>query len=293
MSAGAFPTRRSVLGGAAALATCAVLPAFAAPADRVAIVDWALLETALAIGIVPMAAVELVLYRQLTIEPPVPDSVIDLGLRGAINFELVAALAPTLIYGSNYSAWANDHLARIAPVRVLPIYEREPPFAKAEAAMRTMGAELGRADEAEAYIAETQEELAATASALQRFTDRPLLIVSLGDARHFRAFGDDSMFGDVAARLGFTGAWGAQTAYSAAAPVGLEALADFPDAILVIIEPVPPEARRTLPRSGLWNAMPAVASDRVLTLATINPFGGLPAARRFARLLAAAFEGAA
>lgn len=286
-------TRRTLLRGASAAAAFAALPAVAAPAERIAIVDWALLETALAIGIVPSAAVELVLYRKLTIEPPVPGSVVDLGLRGAINFELVAALAPTVIYGSNYSAWANESLARIAPVRVLPIYEREPPFAKAEAAMRTMGGERGRASEAETYIAETQAELAAIGATLARFTDRPLLIVNLGDARHFRAFGDDSMFGDVAGRLGFTGAWGAQTAYSATAPVGLEALADFPEAIVVIVGPVPPEARRTLPESGLWNAMPAVASGRVMTLPTINPFGGLPAARRFARLLAAALEAAA
>lgn len=279
------PDRRTVLAGLAAAAFAPVLPAGAASRERIAIVDWALLETALALGVTPMAAVELVLYRQLAVEPAVPDTVIDLGLRGSLNFELVATLSPTLIFGSNYSAWANDLLERIAPVRVLPIFEGEPPFEKAAAAMRAMGRDLQREAEAERYIAETDAELAHLADRLAPATDRPLLIVSLGDARHFRAFGIDSMFGDVAARLGFQNAWGTQTAYSATAPVGIEALADFPDAILVIVEPVPPDAERALPRSALYNAMPMVAAGRVVTLPTINPFGGLPAARRFARFL--------
>ncbi len=285
-----FVTRRTLLGAAFGSVLLAGSPAIAAP-SRAAIVDWALLETSLALGLTPVAAVELVLFETLVIEPRVPHSVVDLGLRGSINFELVATIAPDIIYGSNYSAWSHDLLERIAPVRSLPIYERgEAPYAKAEAAMRAMAGDFGIPERAESYIATAGERIAALGARLAHRRERPVFIVNIGDPRHFRAFGEDSMFGDVLSRMGFANAWGPQTSYSANAPVGIEALATAPEALVVIIGPVPPDARRVLPESALWQAMPAVREGRVVTLDPINPFGGLPAAERFARLFAQALE---
>jgi iron complex transport system substrate-binding protein len=99
------------------------------------------------------------------------------------------------------------------------------------------------------------------------------------------------MFGEALGRLGIENAWRADTRYAAAAPLGIEALARVPDAAAVVVEPVPPEARRTLPESALWKALPMVQRGRVATIAPVNHFGGLPAALRFARLAAAALEG--
>lgn len=283
-------TRRGILA-LGCLVTAAVYKPARASSEQIAIVDWALLETALAIGITPVAAVELVLFRELAIEPSVPESVIDLGLRGSINFELLATLRPSLIYGSNYSAWANETLRELAPVRAWTIFQRgEPPYEKAVAAMREMAADQGRLATAEAYIAQTESLFTNIRQRLAPKALRPLLIINLGDARHFRAFGTDSMFGDVATRLGFQNAWSRGTAYSATAPVGLEALADHPDATVVVIGPLPVEAQRILPRSAIWQNMPAVRDNRWITLSPVNPFGGLPAARRFARLLNEALE---
>lgn len=279
-------SRRALLAGAAAFASMGFVPARASPPRRAVIVDWALLETALALDLAPAGAVELALFRRIAVEPEVPQGVADLGLRGAINFERVAALQPDLVYGSNYSAWANPLLRRIAPVREIVVYRRgEDPFPKAEDAMRRMADHFGVSERAEAYIGETGAALAATAERLRRHGGRPLLVINLGDARHFRAFGADSLFGSVGGRLGFANAWGPRTSYSATAPVGIEALAAFGEALVAIIGPVPPDARRTLPKSALWQAMPAVRAGRVVTLSSVNPFGALPAARRFARLI--------
>ncbi len=92
------------------------------------------------------------------------------------------------------------------------------------------------------------------------------------------------MLGDVLARLGFENAWKDATSYSAAAPVGIEALARVPEASLIVVSPVPPEARWTLGESALWQALPMVREGRVATIEPVNHFGGLPSARRFARL---------
>ncbi len=99
------------------------------------------------------------------------------------------------------------------------------------------------------------------------------------------------MFGDVLQRLGFTNAWSRPTSYAAAAPVPLEALAEVPEAAIVIISPVPPDAQSTLADSPLWQALPAIREQRVVILAPINPYGALPAALRFARLLSEALSG--
>jgi iron complex transport system substrate-binding protein len=42
----------------------------------------------------------------------------------------------------------------------------------------------------------------------------------------------------------------------------------------------------TVQRSSFWRALPAVREKRVLVVGSVNPYGALPAARRFAEELA-------
>ncbi|WP_407865858.1 ABC transporter substrate-binding protein [Phyllobacterium phragmitis] len=278
-------TRRSVLALAAGtFAWPAVLSA--APLPRIAAVDWAMLETALAIGAVPVAATELIQFREIAIEPEVPENVIDLGLRGAPNMELLRIIAPDLILSSSFYEYRRAVFERIAPVFAPTIYQPgTPPFAPARDAMLTLGTRLGLERAAEAYVAATEEDIAALRQRVRNRSHRPVFLISIGDARHFRAFGGDSMFGDVLSRIGLSNAWEGTTSYSATAPVGIETLANVPEADIVVIGPVPPEARAILPASPIWNALPAVSDGRMAMLDPIDHFGGLPAARRFTRLL--------
>lgn len=280
-------TRRAFLAsGAAALVASR---ARAGTRPRIAIIDWALLETALALGIVPAAASELIQYRSLVIEPTMPDGVADLGLRGSPNFEMLRQIGPDLIVISQFYDTQRPQLERIAPVLSLPVYEAgTPPYALVEDSTLKLGQALGIADEAGAYVDETTREIGTRREALARHRDRPVFVVNLGDSRHFRAFGGDSMFGDVLGRLGLANAWTDTTSYSAAAPVGIEALARVPQAGIVVVDPSPPEVARGLPRNAIWNALPAVRDGRVATIAPVSHFGGLPSARRFARLIEAA-----
>ncbi|MHC1550397.1 iron-siderophore ABC transporter substrate-binding protein [Phyllobacterium sp. K27] len=272
-----------------ALSLAAVLPARLAWAkeQRVAVIDWAMLETALAIGIVPVAATELLQFRSIAVEPHMPDSVADLGLRGTPNFEMLRMAAPDIILSSNFYEYRRASLERVAPVFSMTVYEPgTPPYGLAEKVAFGLGDKLDRREQAAAYVAQTSAMISDLRTQLQHHASRPVFIINIGDARHFRAFGPDSMFGDVAARLGFTNAWAEKSSYSAAAPVGMEALARVPEASIIIVGPVPPEAESVLPQSALWNALPAVKAGRVAMLDPVNHFGGLPAARRFARLLA-------
>lgn len=278
-----LPRRRDAL----AILAAAALPRPAPAAGlRVATVDWSVLETLLALGIAPVAAPELLQFREVAVEPAVPAGVTDLGLRGTINFELLLLSRPELIYSSSFYVSSEPRLARIAPVERFSIYvPGRPPYEPAAAMMRAVGERLGRSNEAERYIAETEAEFAGLRERLKPYVQRPVIPINLGDARHFRVFGADSMFGEVLKRLGLANAWTDATSYSAMAPVGIEALARMPDAWITLIPPVPPGALEVLGGSTFWNALPSVRAGRLLQLASINPFGGLPAARRFARLL--------
>ncbi len=211
--------------------------------------------------------------------------VADLGLRGLPNFETLLLARPDIIFNSNFYASSEPLLARIAPVESFAIYvPGKPPFDAAVEMTRAIGARLGRAEVAEAFIARTHSDMAALRARLGG-DGRAVLPINLGDARHFRTFGADSMFGAALEQLGLANAWTAPTSYSATAPVGLEALAGYDNAWIALIGPTPPEVGPVLARSAFWNALPAVRGGRVLDLGPVNPFGALPAMARFARLL--------
>ena len=279
-------SRRTVLGFAGALFAAPALRSARAARVRFAAIDWAMLETALAIGAVPVAAAELRQYRQMQLEPALPDSVADLGLRGAPNLELLRMIEPNLIVDSNFYEYQRTALERIAPVFAPTVYSAgHLPYAMLEEATSSLGEKLGLAAEGRAYVATVAREIGEARQHLASVSGRKVFVISLGDARHFRAFGRDSLFGDVLVRLDFENAWTRETSYSAAAPVGLEQLAEMPDASIVVVGPTDPETLYRLPQNALWNALPAIRGKRVLFLPPLDHFGGLPAARRFVQLL--------
>ncbi|UIK08422.1 iron-siderophore ABC transporter substrate-binding protein [Neorhizobium galegae] len=282
-------TRRTMLSAAAVLAAARV-PRAQDVGSRVATLDWALLETLLAIGANVVAATELHQFRQVAIKPDVPDGVADLGLRGTPNFEVLRFARPDLILNSNFYAWADPLMSRIASVESHPIYKPgESPYLLAEQATLAIGERLRR-PAARRMVEELAARLDRYKNLFARGDGRPVLPINLGDARHYRVFGSDSMFGEVLKRVGLANAWTGATSYSAMAPMGIETLASMPDAWIVLIPPHPEDAFEALAESAFWKALPAVRENRVLTVGSINPYGALPAASRFADFLAEGFS---
>lgn len=288
------PSRRRVLGTAAAALLAAHLPVRAGAPVRLAAIDWAMLETATAIGHMPVAAAELIRFRADVPQPDIPPGVVDLGLRGAPNFELLQLTRPTLILSSPYYTRYEDRLRRIAPVLSLPFYlPGQPPLPKALDALDALARAIGDAPAGARARADADAALDRAAARVARHAARAIALIDIGDARHLRAFGFDSLPGSTLDRIGLTNAWTEQTAFSFLAPVPIQTLATMPDATLVLTAPVPPEVRRALSRSVLWRALPQVAAGRVLHLPPVNPFGGAPSAVRFAQGLADALDAVA
>lgn len=280
-------SRRQALALLAALA----IPdkTFAAGHKRIAAIDWAMLETLVALGVMPVAATELVQFRKDAVEPVLDKSVADLGLRGSPNLELLRLLRPDLILISPFYVRFEASFRMIAPVLSLPFYVRgEPPYQKAVDAVSALAMELGLEDRGRALLAEQATLVEQTRLDLQAFASRPTYLVNIGDARHVRVFGADSMFGDILSRLGLPNAWSDRSRYTFAAPVPIENLAAEPDARIVVISDIPVEARNGLKNSMIWQSLQPVRDSRVLMPGNINPYGGISAAARFMRLFKAA-----
>lgn len=279
-------SRRSLLTLASAFALTAAFQARAAEGPRVATFDWALLETLLALGANVVAGTELRQFRDVAVMPTVPPSVTDLGLRGTPNFEALRDARPDLVFNSNFYAWADDRIRLIAPVEMHVIYQPgQSPYELSERATLAIGERLSLGA-APRMVETLRDKLETYRRRFEKGDRRPILPVNLGDARHVRVFGSDSMFGEVLARTGLINAWAGATSYSAAAPVGIERLASMPDAWIVLIPPHPADAYAELQASAFWKALPPVRDGRVLLLGSINPYGALPAAERFADQLA-------
>lgn len=284
-------TRRSALLGAAGVFLTSRYVMAQEHTPRIAAVDWAMLETLMALGVTPVAATELLRFRRDAVEPAIPASVVDLGLRGSPNFELLHMLEPELILSSPFYTRHQQALENIAPVLSLPFYTRgEPPFEKALSAVGALGERLERRAVADAVLADAAATIGALRQRLARFSARPTYLINVGDARHFRAFGADSMFGDMLSRLGLDNAWTDRSRYSFAAPVPLETLAERGEARIVIVSAIPVEARRGFLDSMIWKRLEPVRAGRVTMLDNINPYGGIVAGMRFARLLAAGLD---
>lgn len=135
--------REIILGVAASLVTGKVS---ATGGPRLAAIDWAMLETAVALGVMPVAATELIQFRKDAVEPEIPQTVIDLGLRGTPNFELLHVLKPELILVSPFYTRHQAAFERIAPIISLPFYIRgEPPFEKSRLGDRMFGSDAEQA----------------------------------------------------------------------------------------------------------------------------------------------------
>nr|WP_244183043.1 ABC transporter substrate-binding protein [Halomonas songnenensis] len=252
-----------------------------------ATVDWTIAETLVAIDAPISGVAQQQDYYDWVGEPRIPQSATDLGLRAQPNFELLAQLAPEQILISPMFASLTPRLERIAPVTSLALYS---PGADTWQEMQALTRELGeltdREAAAEALIEDTQTLMASLRDAQP--DTAPLLMVQFMDARHVRIFGDNSLYNAVLEQLGLANAWEEPTNAWGFSLTGIEVLANYPDARLVIIDPLPLGVEEQLATSGLWQQLPIVKNDTLLRLPPVWSFGALPSAQRFARVLTSA-----
>lgn len=256
-----------------------------------ATLDWTLAETLIALDAPLSGVAQIDAYHAWVGEPRISERVADLGLRTQPNLELLADLSPEAIFISPMFSNLTARLSRIAPVEPLTLYQADSDtWHEIQGLTRKLGERVNRERQAETLIASTQaliDRLKARAP-----TTAPLLIVQFMDERHVRVFGKNGLYHAVLEQLGIANAWQAPTNAWGFSLVGIEALAAYPDAQLVVVEPLPIGVEAALAKSGLWQHLPSVREGHVITLPPTWSFGALPSAQRFARTLVSALEAA-
>ncbi|MGS2745112.1 ABC transporter substrate-binding protein [Halomonas sp. LS-001] len=252
-----------------------------------ATVDWTIAETLLAIDAPVNGIAQQSDYHQWVGEPRIPASVTDLGLRTQPNVELMAQSPPSQTLISPMFASLTPRLERIAPVTSFALYS---PGTDTWQEMQTLTRQLGeltkRQPQAEQLINDTHALMSTLRQ--QRPDTAPLLMVQFMDARHVRVFGDNSLYNAVLEQLDLTNAWDQPTNAWGFSLSGIEALARYPEATLVIVDPLPIGVEDALAESGLWQHLPSVKNANLLRLPPVWSFGALPSAQRFARELVTA-----
>ncbi|MDX5372464.1 MAG: ABC transporter substrate-binding protein [Pseudomonadaceae bacterium] len=253
---------------------------------RIAVIDWGLTETLLGLGVTPIAVAQTEGYRRWVMQPELPASVIDLGLRIEPNLELLSQLRPELILITPQFEASRAQLERIAPVRSLAIYTPQAEaYVGAQRVARELGELLGRQTQAEALIRRVDATLERVGRRLAGETRPAFYVLTFLDQRHVRLFGKQSIYQGVLDRVGLRNAWSGPTNYWGFTQQGIERLAEQPDAALLYLEPLPPGTREGLAQSALWQRLPAVREQRLYDLPPVWSFNGLLAAERFALLL--------
>lgn len=279
-------SRRAFCLAAAALALPS--PTRAGAPSRVACLEWTAAETAIALGVRPIAVSDVAGYRDWTVTPELPPRVLDLGSRFEPNLERLREIAPDLIVvSSGYGVVARD-VEKIAPAHELVPYAIDHlPLEHARIEAERLASRLGRPQEAAKLLVTTNEAIDAARGRIAGNVQRPVCIVSLFDDRNIRFYGKGGLFQEVLERLEVRNGWPFETNRWGFSVAGLDRLAGLPsDTLLVMLDPTPPQIRARLDQSSLWRAAPAVRNGLVTSIAPVWPFGGLSAAARFATLLA-------
>lgn len=254
-----------------------------------ATLDWTVAETLLAIDAPVSSIAQQGDYHQWVGEPRIPENVADLGLRTQPNLELLAQAAPEQMLISQMFAGLTPRLEKIAPVSSFALYS---PGTDTWQEMQTLTRQLGelteRQPQAEQLITDTDDLM--TRLRESRPDTAPLLMVQFMDARHVRIFGHNSLYNAVLEQLALPNAWEQDTNAWGFALVGIEALARYPEATLVIIDPLPANVEEKLAESGLWQQLPSVKNAQLLRLPPVWSFGALPSAQRFAHVLSTALR---
>lgn len=283
------PSRTSAANAVRLAAALLLFPLAAHAAPRIATSDWTIAETLTAMGHTPVSVADRRAYDNWINSPPLPANVKDAGLRFQPNLERLYQIKPDYFVQSPWYASAKPQFEKIAPVYELDFATANGiDYAHTLAATRKLGRLIGDAKAAEKLIADTETLFARTRPKLAAYRRRPLAVVQFSDGRHLRIYGKTSVFQAVMDKLGLHNAWtGASNAWGFE-NITLVDLAKLPpDTLMIIVKPHPPNTRRILENSTLWQRLPYSKTANRRVFEPSWSYGALPAMQQFTRQLAA------
>jgi ABC-type Fe3+-hydroxamate transport system substrate-binding protein len=265
----------------------------AATADprRVVALEWLPVELLVALGVTPMAVADITNYRLWVGEPPLPEGVIEVGLRTEPNLELLTQLQPSLIvYSAGYGP-GEDKIKRIAPGLGVNFSDGRQPLTSSRQSLIELGETLGLASQARAHLNEFDAFIEQMKPRFAARGDRPLLLMSLLDERHALVIGPNSLFQQVMDMLGLKNGWQGEVNFWGSAVIGLERLAAIEASDVLCFAHGDDAVMERIAATPLWQAMPFVRAGRFQRLPPVWFYGATLSAMHFCRLLDQALGG--
>lgn len=258
-------TRRRLLTALAFSPLLAHLPAIAQlpTEERIIALEWLPLELLMALGVTPMGAAELFNYRQWVGKPELPASVVDVGLRTEPNLELLTQMRPSLILYSQGYGPDPARFERIAPGMGFSFNDgKGKPLSAARDSLMALAKRIQRVPQAEAHLAELDALILRVKTRLAARPQRPLLLMSIFDARHAIVFSANGLFQQVMDDLGLVNAWKGETTFWGSVVVGIERLADMHDVEAINFEHDNQNIIDQVTSASLWQSLPFVREGR-------------------------------
>jgi len=281
-------SRRTMLSFAAALALGTVsgreAKAERTAVSRIVALDAPSAEMLVQLGVGPAGVAGLEGYRQAAGDVPALRQAVDIGFFYEPNLELLQALAPDVFVSSFGIGAPRDLLERIAPLISLPIYGvSSSSYEAAILALTGLAEATGREEVADAFLVTHRSLLDETRTKAQGRSVRPVYLATpLLDGRHVILYGKHSLFEEVMKRVGLRNAFVGETTPWGIASVGIDQLAQEPEAVLLYIEsPVTQTALKGLDASAIWRSLPFVREQRLVPVPYLEMYGALPTADRF------------
>ena len=260
---------------------------------RIVALEWLPVELLLALGITPYGVADVPNYRLWVNQPPLPDSVIDVGLRTEPNLELLTEMKPSFMVWSAGYGPAPEKLARIAPGRGFSFSDGKKPLAVARQSLQEMAQLLNLQKAAERHLAQYDTVIASLKPRFIHRGARPVLLTSLLDSRHMLVFGPNSLFQDVLDEYGIPNAWQGETNFWGSTAVGIDRLAAYKDVDVLCFDHGNDKEVDALMSTPLWQAMPFVRAGRFQRVPAVWFYGATLSAMHFARILDTALGGKA
>ncbi|MDK9585111.1 Fe(3+)-hydroxamate ABC transporter substrate-binding protein FhuD [Lelliottia wanjuensis] len=260
---------------------------------RIVALEWLPVELMLALGIAPYGVADIPNYNMWVNEPKIPASAIDIGLRTEPNLELLTQMKPSyLVWSAGYGP-SPETLARIAPGRGFTFSDGKKPLTMARHSINEMAQLLDREAAAKEHLDHFDYFIDSLKPRFAARGDRPLLMVTLLDARHVLVFGKNCLFQEVLDRFNIPNAWEGEMTFWGSTTVGIDRLAQFRDVDVLCFDHGNDREMQKLMATPLWQAMPFVREQRFQRVPAVWFYGATLSAMHFARVLDGALGGKA
>lgn len=244
---------------------------------RIVVTDWTLLEQILELGIEPIGAPELNLYNQFVLQPLLPQSITDIGLRRSPKISVIRSLKPdVIIIGTDQKKLARA-FSRIAPVMYYNSFSDKYRTNGKKSRERFLQiAELFRKREfAQNKLANMDAEIKSIKQQIhEHYNYQPpkVTIVRFSNAKKSVVYGENSIPMHTLKQLELETGISISRSKWGEKDIANDKLMAMPEGILLYVEPSDVvKDLRTLPS---WQNFRVVKENRLLAVAPVWSYGG-------------------